>query len=82
MIVTIYWLTMMTAYFYWFGWTMRYPMIQIIKKGMYRKDKCEVCRGAKGGIPGNENIHYVSARGSTATVKIIACDYCSSEWFS
>ena len=79
--IAIYYFTLMTIYFYWLGWALRYPMFQRIKKGMHRKDNCEVCRGAKGGIPGNENIHYVSVLGSTAKCKIVACDYCSSEWF-
>lgn len=33
------------------------------------RDKCQVCRGERGGMPGNENIMY----GMTV------CDYCSSD---
>lgn len=46
------------------------------------KDKCEVCNGDKGGIPGNENIHYISVLNSSIRDVVIACDYCSAKWFS
>lgn len=46
------------------------------------KDSCEICNGDRGGVPGNENIHYISVMGTAIKYSIIACDYCSSEWFS
>lgn len=36
------------------------------------KDKCQFCLGAKGGVPGNENV-YPTKKG-----KVVACDYCTS----
>ena len=33
-------------------------------------DSCEICKGAKGGVPGNENIIDYQGR------KIVVCDYC------
>lgn len=33
MITTIYWLFLITVWIYWFGWAMRYPIFQRIKKG-------------------------------------------------
>ena len=46
------------------------------------KDKCEICHGNEGGVPGNENIHYVSVDNKHKTYSVIVCDYCSSKWFS
>lgn len=34
------------------------------------KDACEVCKGAKGGTPGNENILVVNGK------PVVVCDYC------
>ncbi len=34
------------------------------------KDKCEICKGERGGIPGNENI----VKGT------IICDYCHADY--
>lgn len=46
------------------------------------KDDCELCFGEKGGVPGNENIHYVSVQGTNIKYTVKVCDYCSSKWFS
>jgi hypothetical protein len=34
-----------------------------------RKDACQICHGAKGGVPGNENV----------LDGVVMCDYCSVE---
>ena len=39
-------------------------------------DKCEICHGARGGVPGNENV----IEGGSGPV--IMCDYCHAEWLS
>ena len=52
------------------------------KRIRHVKDNCEVCNGDKGGVRGNENIHYVSVLNSPLKYTVIACDYCSSKWFS
>ena len=36
------------------------------------RDKCQICHGNKGGVPGNENIEN----------GVILCDYCSAERMS
>lgn len=33
------------------------------------KDKCQICKGVRGGVPGNENIQY----------GMRVCDYCSAD---
>ncbi len=33
MITAIYFAVLMTGWIYWFGWAMRYPIFQRIKKG-------------------------------------------------
>lgn len=36
-------------------------------------DHCEVCRGERGGVRGNENIEVVEGR------EVRMCDYCSAQ---
>lgn len=36
-------------------------------------DKCEICKGQKGGTPGNENIITINNK------PVIMCDYCHAE---
>lgn len=46
----------------------------LLPERLYRKlpDHCEVCKGAKGGVRGNENVTECNGR------KIVICDYCSA----
>lgn len=37
------------------------------------QDKCEICAGTRGGVPGNENV--VESCGE----RIVMCDYCSAD---
>lgn len=45
----------------------RLAQLETLTSGKFQRDACEECRGAKGGVPGNENI----VNGRTL------CDYCS-----
>jgi|GEM_PF-5424251 len=36
------------------------------------KDTCQICQGAKGGVPGNENV----------VDGVVVCDYCHAEQLS
>jgi hypothetical protein len=39
-------------------------------------DNCEICKGQKGGEPGNENIITIDNK------PVIMCDYCHAEYLS
>lgn len=40
------------------------------------RDACEICHGAKGGEPGNENIVPIDGK------ETVMCDYCHAEYVS
>jgi hypothetical protein len=46
-----------------------------IVREIHEVDACQVCHGAKGGVPGNENIVTVDGK------KVVMCDYCTSEYW-
>lgn len=46
-----------------------YEATEGVTVSVVKTDKCEVCKGTKGGVPGNENI----------IGSVIMCDYCHAE---
>jgi hypothetical protein len=40
-----------------------------------KRDACEICHGARGGVRGNENIVFYDARGC----RTVLCDYCHAD---